>query len=102
MLKHMAKEVLEIYEKALLYRKKTRVTLPNNQDRSPHNNSTAANKTDDNLTDRHDKFTNTIKAEKTSIRPFRFLCNIRLVNQPVKIDLKIICTLEIDIAKLYR
>lgn len=33
--------------------------------------------------------------------PLRFLCNIGLVNHQVKLDTKIICTLETDLLKLF-
>ena len=72
------------------------VTLPANPDRQSHTDNNLANRMDSNLSDRVAKFT-----ERVYRVPLRFLVDIELVNFPVKINSKVICTLETDMNKLF-
>ena len=72
------------------------------------NSNTAAGRTDENLTDRIDKFPNVaiLNEENTYRILLRFwrqdFCVILVfVDHPVKLDSKIICTLETDLNKLF-
>ena len=65
-----------------------------------HNNGNVAIRADENITDRLGKFTNLISSENTYRTPVRFLWDIGKVNHPLKLDIRIICSLETDIAKL--
>ena len=66
-----------------------------------HSNANAAVRTDENITDGFEKFTNLINDENTHRISLKFLCNIGKVNHPTKLDSKIICTLETDTIKLF-
>ena len=59
-------------------------------------------KTDKNLTNRISKFANVINGENTYRIPLRYLFDIRLINHPIKLDTKLICTLETDLTKLLK
>ena len=59
MLKCIPKDPLETLEKTLLYSRKA-VKLPTNHDGRLHNNNTAVNRTDSNLTERITKFADVI------------------------------------------
>ena len=64
-----------------------------------HNNGLMASRSDDDLNKRITKSHNYIKDENTYRAPQRFLVDIGMVNQPLKLDLKIKCTLETKIKK---
>lgn len=57
--------------------------------------------TDKNITERLAKFKNLINCKNIHIIPLRFLCDIVKVNHLIKLDIKIIFTLETDMAKLF-
>lgn len=61
----------------------------------------SAIKTDKNIKERHAKITNLINSESTNRIRLRFLCDIDTLNCPVKFEIKIIYTLETDMAKLF-
>ena len=68
------------------------------------NNTTkanATNRTDENLTDRIGKFTNLIGQKNTYRVSLKFLTNIDLVDQPIKLNTKIMYTFETYLNKLF-
>ena len=95
MLKHMSEKALKTFQETVLYRKKS-VILPANRNRRSHADNDVADRMDSNLSDRITKFNDVINSV-----PLRFLVDIGLLNFPVKIDSKTICTLESDMNKLF-
>ena len=78
--------------------------MPTGEDWRKHyttQNADAAKKTDDNLDDRLDKFSDQLQDEYYHLIPFRFLCDLGLVNQPVKFNTKWLITFEQDYQKLF-
>ena len=78
--------------------------MPTGEDRRKHyttQNADAAKRTDDNLDDRLDKFSDQLQDEYYHLIPFRFLCDLGLVNQPVKFNTKWLITFEQDYQKLF-
>ena len=59
-------------------------------------NDDAVNRTDESLDERLDKFSNQLQDEYYYMIPLRFLCDLGLVNQPVKFNTKWLITLEQD------
>ena len=51
-------------------------------------NADTANRTDDNPDNRLDKFSDQLQDEYYHMIPSRFLCDLGLVNQPVKFNTK--------------
>ena len=100
MLKHMPDKELETYENTLLYSKRP-VKLPNNNSRGLNNNSNTNNRTDDNLTDPLDKFSNLISRKKIYRIPLRYLVDFGLVNFPIACGTMFIFTLEQNMNKLF-
>ena len=100
MLKHLPKNALKMIEKNLLHSKKP-VIIPGNEDRRNHNNDNEAFRTDDNLKDCKDKFANQIDSKYVYRIPLKYLCNLRKINFPTKIDLEICCTLQTDMKQLF-
>lgn len=101
-LKHIPKYLLKTFEKTLLCSKK-KVLLPTGQDRRVNNPkaANAANRTDENVTDRIDKLRHLIRQKNIFTIPLKFLTNIGLVNHSIIFDKKIICTREADLSKLF-
>ena len=100
MLKHLPKNALKMIEKDLLYSKKALI-IPGNEDRRSHNNDNEAFRTDDNLEDREDKFANQIDSKYVYRIPLKYLCDLGQIFFPTKIDLKIRCTLQINMKQLF-
>ena len=96
-LKHMPEKALKTIEKSLLYSKKL-VVIRGGGDRRAHrtNDANAANRTDENLTDRIAKFTDQLQNEFIYRIPLKVLCNVGLANQCFKFNTKYILTLETD------
>ena len=88
-------------EKTLLYSVKP-VQYTGDVNRCPNNNANATNRTDENVTERLQKFTNMIRTNETCRILLRCLCNTVKVNHPIKINLKITCMFETDTNKLFR
>ena len=94
----MPEKALETNESTLVYGKKP-VKLPNNNNRRLNNCNDANNRTDDNLTDRLDKFSDLISKKKIYRIPLRYLVDLSLVNFPIAFDTRIIFTLKQDMKK---
>ena len=65
------------------------------------NNDNEVYRTDDNLEDQEDKFGTQIGTKYVSRVPLKHFCDLEKVNVPIKIDLKIRCTLQTDIKRLF-
>ena len=100
MTKHLPKVTLETFYTELLYSKK-KVELTGNRDRRLNNNNTAANRTDENLTERITKFQNIIKENTIYKISLKFLVDIGLVNFPFKFNTKFIFTLETNMNRFF-
>ena len=88
-LKDMPNDTLKTFIKTLLNAEDD-VQVFHGCNRSPHNNDNTSLGTDDNLTNRLAKYTNTIQEKEKQKIPLKFLCNIGLVNLPLKVDTKIV------------
>ena len=62
-------------------------------------NADTANRTDDNPDNRLDKFSDQLQDEYYYMIPSRFLCDLGLVNQPVKFNTKWLITFKQDYQK---
>ena len=102
-LKHMEGDALKTFQNDLLYSNK-KVNLPTGESRRKHYTTQAADadkRTDDNLDDRLDKFSDQLQNEYYYMIPLRFLYDLGLVNQPVKFNTKWLITFEQDYQKLF-
>ena len=77
------------------------VIMPSTLNRRSHNSTAPANGVAANLTNKLTKLHVYIGNEKVYRVSLKFLVDIGLVNQPVKLDLKIICTLETKFSKIF-
>ena len=71
--------------------------MPTGRARRKHyttQNADAVNRTDGNLDDRRDKFSDQLQDEYYYMIPLRFLCDLGLVNQSVKFNTKWLITFE--------
>ena len=96
MLKHLPKEALEVIRYNLMYSKK-KVKLPENEDRRDEHTAAGGdvdNRTDDNIDNRIEEFQDQIKTIKYYRIPLKYLCNIGLVNQPIRFNTKWQLTFE--------
>ena len=100
MLKHLPKNALKMIEKDLLYSKKP-VIIPDNEDRRSQNNENEAFRTDANIEDGEDKFSNQIDSKYVYRIPLKYLCDLGKINFPTKIDLKICCMLQTNMKQLF-
>ena len=94
--------MLKTFQSDLLYSNK-KVSLPAVEDRRKHYPTQAADadtRTDDNLNDKLDKFSDQLQNEYYDMIPLRFLCDLGLVNQLVKFNTKWLVTFEQDYQKL--
>ena len=89
MLKHLPTKALKVIENDLLYSKK-KVKLPNGEGRRDErtNDANADNRTDDNIDERIQKFQNQLKNVYWYRIPLKYICDLRLVNTPVKFNTK--------------
>ena len=97
-LKYMEGDALKAIQNDLLYSNK-RVSLPTGRAWRKHyttQNDDAVNRTDESLDERLDKFSNQLQDEYYYMIPVRFLCDLGLVNQPVKFNTKWLITFEQD------
>ena len=86
-LKYMPKDELKTFIKTLLNAEDD-VQVFRGCNSSPHNNDNTSSGTDNNLSNRLAKYTNTIQGKENHKIPLNFLCNIGLVNLPLKLDAK--------------
>ena len=102
-LKHMEGDALKTIQNDLLYSNR-KVSLPTGRARRKHyttQNADVVNRTDENLDEKLDKFSDQLQNEYYYIIPLRFLCDLGLVNQPVKFNTKWLITFEQDHQKLF-
>ena len=100
----MPKDTLKAIENDLLYSKKKVVVYSTDNDRCAHYttmNVTAGNRTNENLTERIEKFQDQLKNEYVYGIPLTYLCDLGLVNQCFKFNTKYILTLETDMQKSF-
>ena len=102
MLKYENDKALKTYQNDLLYSKKL-IKLPGGEDRRSHrtNDAYAGKRIDHNLDDRIDKIGNQLKNEFYYRIILKFLCDLGLVNQPVKFNTKWVLTFKIDSQRLF-
>ena len=101
-LKHIWK-ALKTFQNDLLYSNK-KVNLPAGEDQRKHYPTQAADadkRTDDNLNDKLDKFSDQLQNEYNDMILLRFLCDLGLVNQLVKFNTKWLVTFEQHYQKLF-
>ena len=103
MLKHVPKEVLEVIRYDLMYSKKKLKLLDDEDQRDEHTaaGEDADNRTDDNIDDRIEKFQDQIKNTKYYRILLKYLCNIGLVDQPIRFNTKWRLTFETNMQKLF-
>ena len=102
-LKHMEGDVLKTIQNDLLYSNR-KVSLPTGRARRKHyttQNADVVNRTDENLDEKLGKFSDQLQNEYYYIIPLRFLCDLGLVNQPVKFNTKWLIKFEQDYQKLF-
>ena len=102
-LKHMEGDALKTIQNDLLYSNR-KVSLPTGRARRKHyttQNADVVNRTDENLDEKLGKFSDQLQNEYYYIIPLRFLCDLGLVNQPVKFNTKWLITFEQDYQKLF-
>ena len=80
---------------------KKAVIDPAKSDRRSHNNNDATKRTDDNIEDREDKFAVQTDSKYVYKIPLKYFCDLDKINFPTKIDLKICCTLETEMKRLF-
>ena len=103
MLEHMPKDALKVIENDLLYSRE-KVKLPVNEDRRDEhavNNKDTNNRTNDNLDERITKFQNQLKNIYWYRIPLKYLCDLGLVNTPIKFNTKWRLTFETDMQRLF-
>ena len=92
----MPKDVLKILTETLLY-SKNKVTYAENLDRSQNNYTTKPYNTYDlSLTEKNTKFGNLISDHNTYENLLKFVLGIWLVNEPIKVNLKIILLKDLE------
>ena len=101
MFKHLPKDALKKIEKDFLYSKKAVIFNSVNFNRRLHSSNTPADITDPNFTERVNKFANQPQLKYVYRIPLRYLCDLDIIHFPIKIDLKILCTLETEMRKLF-
>ena len=103
MLKHMLDDALDVVQYELLYSNK-KVQIRGNRDRRQHRKAAGVNanvRTDDNVEDRIAKFQNQIQTTKYYRIPLKYLCNLGLVNQPIRFNTQWRITFETNMQKLF-
>ena len=87
-----------------LFYSNKKVSLPTGESRRKHYTTQAADvgkRTGGNLDDRLEKCSDQLQNEYYYMIPLRFLCDLVLVNQPVKFNTKWLITFEQDYQKLF-
>ena len=100
MLKHLPKNVRKMIQKYILFSKKVIIYLASS-DRRSCSNDDAIKRTDDNIEDKEDKFAMQIGSKSVYRIPLKYFCDLGKINFPTKIDIKICCTLETEMKKLF-
>ena len=80
-----------------------KVVIPGNNSNGRAHHTTAANaanRMDENLTNRTAKFQDQLKSEYVCRIPLKFLCDLGLVNQCFKLNTKYILTLETEMQRM--
>ena len=90
-----------LFSKKKKKRERKKVDIPEKLERRLRNNGPLGNGTDENLTERIAKFKACIRNENIYCILLRSLADNGLVNQWVKLNLKIICTLGTKLSKLF-
>ena len=102
-LKHVEDDALEVLQYNLLYSKK-KVKLPNNADVRNHRTAAKGNndlRADDNLNGRLDKFKEQIKTTRYYRVQLKYICNIGMVNQPIRFNTHWRLTFKTNMSKLF-
>ena len=102
MLKDLPKKALKVIENDFLYSKK-KVKLPDGEDRQDKrtNDAHANNRTDDNIDERIQKFQNQLQNVYWYRIPLKYICDLGLVNTPIKLNTKLHLTFETNMPKLF-
>ena len=90
MLKHLPKKALKVIENDLLYSKK-KVKLPDDEDRQDERTAAGEDadiRTDNNINERIQKFKNQLKNVYWYIILLKYICDLELVNTPMKFSTK--------------
>ena len=104
MLKHMPINALELLRYDLLYSKKKVKIQPNNEDRQAHRTNVGGNddhRTDDNLDDRNEKFSDQLQTLKLYRISLKYIYNVALVNQHIKFKTQWRLTFETNMPRLF-
>ena len=78
------------------------VIYPANGDRRSHDNGNAALRTDANIKDRDDNFSVRLDSKYKYRIPLKYFCDLRKIDFSTKIELKIRCTLETEMKRLFK
>ena len=102
MLKHMPKNALAVIQNDLLYSRK-KIKLPTGKDRHKARTTDAnvSQRTDENLTKRIEKFHDQLENTYWYRIPLKYICDIGLVNTPIKFNTKWWLTFETDMQALF-
>ena len=102
MLKYMPKNALAVIQNDLLYLRK-KVKLPTGKDRreARTTDANASQRTDENLTERIEKFHDQLENTYWYRIPLKYICDIGLVNTPIKFNTKWRLTFETDMQALF-
>lgn len=100
LLKYMPKDVLKTFQNTLLYSKED-IMLTGGRNKHVHNSNNLTLRKNNNITKTLASYKNSSKNKMVYRTPLRILCNIGLLNFPVKLVTKIICILETNMNKLF-
>ena len=78
------------------------MTIAVGNDRRIRNNDNEVYRTDDNLEDGQDKFDAQIDAKYVYRVPLKYFCDLGKISFPTRTDLKIRCTLQTEMKKLFQ
>ena len=101
MLKHLPEKSLKMLRNGFRFSEKAVVLSRNNGRRVHEQTNENTQRTDDNLDDRIPTFATQIKDKYVYRIPLRHISDIRNINIPTKIDMKIMLTLEAGMKKLF-
>ena len=103
MLKHMPKNALAVIQNDLLYSRK-KIKLPTGKDRREARTTDAnvSQRTDENLTKRIEKFHDQLENTYWYRIPLKYICDIGLVNTPIKFNTKWQLSFETDMQALFK
>ena len=104
MLKHLPKKALKVIENNLLYSNK-KVKLPDDEDGWDEQTvagEDADKRNDDNIDERIQKFQNQLKNVYWYRISFKYICDLGLVNMPIKLNTKWCLTFKTNMQKLFK